>query len=137
MKRKERDSAALPALGGSSLLVIFAVLCLVVFALLSLTTVQAEKRLSDDARDMVAAYYHADLQAQEIFARLRLGEEPAGVSIQEGRYAYECAFVENQRLVVELEKDGENWRILRWQDVARGYEIDDTLVVWDGAQNQK
>ena len=33
-----------PALGGVSLLVIFAVLCLTVFALLSLSTVQADCR---------------------------------------------------------------------------------------------
>lgn len=133
MKRRENESVTPPALGGSSLLVIFAVLCLVVFALLSLTTVQAEKRLSDDARDMVAAYYSADLQAQEIFARLRMGEMPEGVRVQEGRYAYECALTKNQRLFVELEKNGENWRILRWQCVAQEHEIDNSLPVWDGA----
>ena len=44
MKRKQ--SISIPAFGGSSLLVIFAVLCLTVFALLSLSTVQAEKRLA-------------------------------------------------------------------------------------------
>jgi len=133
MKRTERESAAPPPLGGSSLLVIFAVLCLVVFALLSLSTVQAEKRLSDDARDMAIAYYDADLQAQEIFARLRAGEEPEGVRVQDNRYTYACALTDHQRLVVELVKDGENWRVLRWQCVAQEHKIDDALPVWDGA----
>lgn len=132
MKRKDRESVAPPALGGSSLLVIFAVLCLVVFALLSLATVQAEKRLSDESRDTVTAYYRADLQAQEIFARLRSDEELENVRVQDGRYGYQCVLTDNQRLVVELEKNGDSWRILRWQCVAQEHEIDDTLPVWDG-----
>lgn len=41
--KKQRFSP--PAIGGTSLLVVFAVLCLTVFALLSLTTVQADVRL--------------------------------------------------------------------------------------------
>ena len=40
----KRESFAPPAVGGSCLLVIFAELCLTVFALLSLSTVQAEGR---------------------------------------------------------------------------------------------
>ena len=45
MARKQ--SFPIPAVGGSSLLVIFAVLCLTVFALLGLSTVQADIRLAD------------------------------------------------------------------------------------------
>ena len=44
---KRNHSISTPTVGGSSLLVIFAVLCLTVFALLSLSTVQAEKRMAD------------------------------------------------------------------------------------------
>ena len=132
MKRKDRDSVGTPPLGGSSLLVIFAVLCLVVFALLSLTTVQAERRLSDDAKEMAQAYYRADLQAQEIFARLRSGEELEDVRVEENRYAYACKMADNQHLIVELEKRGDSWKILRWQCVAQEQAIDDTLPVWDG-----
>ena len=60
-----------PAVGGSSLLVIFSVLCLTVFALLSLSTVQASGRLSSTSAQAVAAYYQADSQAEAILARLR------------------------------------------------------------------
>ena len=38
-----------PMVGGSSLLVIFAVLCLTVFAMLSLTQAQADRRLPETA----------------------------------------------------------------------------------------
>ena len=87
--RKERISA--PAVGGSSLLVIFAVLCLTVFALLSLSTVQAEKRMADAAAEAVADYYAADLKAQEVFARLRTGETVGGVLVDGNRYHYSCS----------------------------------------------
>ena len=53
-----------PAVGGSSLLVIFAVLCLTVFALLGLSTVQADGRLSGASAEAVSAYYAADCRAE-------------------------------------------------------------------------
>ena len=68
-----------PALGGSSLLVAFAVLALTVFALLSLSTVRADVRLADASAQAVTDYYAADCQAQEILARLRSGETVEGV----------------------------------------------------------
>ena len=58
MGRKEQFSP--PALGGSSLLVVFAVLALTVFALLSLSTVRADARLGDAATEAVSGYYAAD-----------------------------------------------------------------------------
>ena len=45
-----------PAVGGVSLLVVFAVLCLTVFALLSLTTVRADVRLADASAQAVSDY---------------------------------------------------------------------------------
>lgn len=130
MKRKETFSP--PAVGGSSLLVIFAVLCLTVFALLSLSTVQAEKRLSDKAAQSVSDYYRADLEAEQIFARLRAGETVPGVMETNGIYRYSCPVSENQTLWVELEKEEENWNVLRWQVTARMEESEENLPVWDG-----
>ena len=60
---RKQDSFSPAAVGGCSLLVIFAVLCLMVFALLSLSSVQAERRLADAATQSVLDYYEADLQA--------------------------------------------------------------------------
>ena len=45
-----------PTVGASSLVVIFAVLCLTVFALLGLSTVRADQRLSDTAAVSVENY---------------------------------------------------------------------------------
>ena len=49
------------ALGISSVLVIFAVLCLTVFAVLSVSTVQAQLRLADSTRRAVTGYYSRKL----------------------------------------------------------------------------
>lgn len=130
--KKNKEKLSPPALGGTTLLVVFAVLCLVVFALLSLSTVQAEKKLSDSSRDAATAYYNADLEAQRVFARLRCGEEIPGVKVENGVYSYACAFSENQKLIVELKKTESSWQVLRWQCVASQDEIDDTLPVWSG-----
>ena len=130
MKRKQ--SISIPAFGGSSLLVIFAVLCLTVFALLSLSTVQAEKRLADAAADAVTEYYAADLQAQEIFARLRSGETVDGIQRSGGRYDYSCQISEHQILEVAVEKTGDGWDVLRWQVVAAAEQSSAGLPVWNG-----
>lgn len=130
MKKKERISP--PAIGGSSLLVIFAVLCLTVFTLLALSTAEAEKRLSDAAAEAAAAYYEADLKAEEIFARLRAGEHPSGVSEAGGLYSYTCPVTEHQTLMVQLQKEQDSWRVLRWQVEAHPEQISQTLPVWDG-----
>ena len=71
MQKKGNSDFSPPAVGGISLLVVFAVLCLTVFALLSLSTVRADARLSEASAQAVADYYAADCQAQEILAQLR------------------------------------------------------------------
>ena len=89
-----------PPVGGVSLLVVFAVLCLTVFALLSLSTVQADVRLADASVRAVSEYYAADRQAQEILARLRAGEFPEEITMEGDVYGYTCPISENRNLKV-------------------------------------
>ena len=129
----KKERVAVPAIGGSSLLVIFAVLCLTVFALLSLSTVQAGDRLSDASADAVSAYYAADYQAEEILARLRAGETVDGVARNGAVATYDCPISETQMLHVEVELDGAEYTILSWQMVSTAdWEAEDSLEVWDG-----
>ena len=122
-----------PIVGGSSLLVIFAVLCLTVFALLGLSTVQAGGRLSQTMADSVAAYYEADCMAEEIYARLRAGEVPAEVVQTGDTYAYTCPVSETNELQVKLQKQGDQWSVICWQSVSTvAWESDDSLGLWDG-----
>lgn len=126
-KRKEIGR---PALGGSMLLVIFGVLCLTVFSLLSLHTVLAERRLSQAAAQSVGDWYEADLRAQEIFSRLRQGEIPEEVEQTEGEYRYAVAISHHQSLEVALKENNGCWEVLSWQTVSHPEDGNTALPVW-------
>ena len=129
----KRQSFQAPVVGGSSLLVIFAVLCLTVFALLSLSTVQADSRLSDTSAAAVSEYYAADCRAEEILAQLRTGQVPEGVRVKADTYSYTCPISETQELQVEVRIRENGWEILRWQAVSTTqWNEDETLSLWDG-----
>ncbi len=140
MAERDRSDRSPPALGGSALLVVFAVLCLTVFALLSLATVRADKRLGDASAQAVQDYYAADCAAQEILARLRSGEEPEGVTFTrngETLYAeYACPISDTRELQVQVLLKGAadaDYEIVRWQTAAvEVWEFDDSLELWDG-----
>ncbi len=138
-RRRERDGFSPPALGGSSLLVVFAVLALTVFALLSLSTVRADVRLADASAQAVVDYYAADCQAQEILARLRNGERPEGVEFSgsgllQADYAVPISDTVELQVSVILEGVADaDYVIERWQAAPVGdWEFDDELEVWDG-----
>ena len=130
-ERKSRFSPTV--VGGSSLLVIFAVLCMTVFALLSISTARADARLSEANAATTTNYYEADRQAEAIFARLRAGECPEEVSVQGNEYSYSCPISETQTLQVTLCRSSEGWTVLQWQAVVTGsWEADDGIEIWDG-----
>lgn len=130
---EKRTTISPPAVGGSSLLAIFAVLTLCIFALLSLSTVLAEKRLSDAAARSVKSYYAADLQAEEVFARLKNGEIPPEAEEAQGIYRSVLPVSENQQLIAEFCNADGKWHILRWQVTAQVPDTsDDSLPVWNG-----
>ncbi|MCR4955940.1 MAG: hypothetical protein K6A30_04585 [Lachnospiraceae bacterium] len=104
-----------PAIGGSSLLVIFAVLCLTVFALLALATVKADMRMADESTKAVKNYYKADSEAEEILAKIREGETPAMVTNSGDYYAYSTKVSGTQVLSVVVKVQGQDYRVYRWK----------------------
>ena len=132
----KRETFSPPAVGGSCLLVIFAVLCLTVFALLSLSTVQANGRLADASVAAVSAYYQADCQAEAVLARLRSGQVPEGVAADGDTYTYTCPISDTQSLEVRVRLEGDSWTVLRWQAVSTvEREAEDSLDLWSGVMN--
>ena len=122
-----------PTVGASSLLVIFAVLCLTVFALLSISTVQADGRLGDKTQTAVYGYYDADCEAEAILAHLRAGEVPVGVVQKDGVYSYACQISPTQMLIVEVTVAGADYTIHRWQAVSTTqWQADERIPVWTG-----
>lgn len=132
MMDEERRSVP-PAPGASALLVIFAVLCLTVLAMLSLSTVQADARLSDASAEAVTGYYAADYQAEEILTQLRTGTVPSGVWEEDGVYYYKCTVSDTQDLEVAVRIEGSAYTVLRWQMVPSGtWEAGEGPELWDG-----
>ena len=131
---REKPKGGIPPIGVSSLMVIFAVLCLTVFALLSVSTVRADARLQQQAAEAVTGWYEADCAAEEILARLRCGEVPAGVTEHDGVFTYACPISDTQTLAVAVTVDGDDYNILRWQAVsAVDWQAGDQLPVWQGS----
>lgn len=123
-----------PAIGGSSLLVIFAVLCLTIFALLGLSTVQADRRLAEASQNAVQKYYEADVQAEIILSQLRQGTKPEGVEKNNDIYCYQCKVSDVQELQVEVLVDENDYEILRWQLVSTAeWEEEESLNLWNGS----
>ncbi|MBO5999644.1 MAG: hypothetical protein J6P87_08135 [Lachnospiraceae bacterium] len=142
-------------IGVSSLLVIFSVLCLAVFAMLSLSTVQTDKKLITRTVEAVSARAAADVKAQMTLAGLRegLGQaagEAAGVTDlrQEGNiWHYSCPVSDGRRLCVSVEigsaggaagtdeaDKGRDYRILRWQEeIIKDWVPDEDLDLWQGS----
>lgn len=131
MSRK-KEGISLPALGGSSLLTVFALLCLTVLALLCTSTALSNQRLTDSALDSVTAYYEADTQAEAIFARLRMGEIPEGVTVEGNQYTYRIPVTQLQTLEVAVEKGEAAWTVALWQVKTADIVLNDELNVWDG-----
>ena len=130
---KQDKTFSMPTVGISSLLVIFAVLCLTVFALLSLSTVEADRRLAETAAASVQAYYEADCRARISSARQRSGQRPEGVSCEGNEYWYTCPISDTQSLQVRVRLEGTEWTVLQWQAVSTvEWEADLGLDLWDG-----
>ena len=101
--------------GGSSLLVIFSVLCFSVFSMLALATVKADERLADDSCDAVTDYYKADCEAERILGELREGIVEDHVTQKNNYYAYQCPVNDTQSLNVVVEITGKTYQIHQWK----------------------
>ncbi len=130
---KQKASFSPPAVGVSSLLVMFAVLCLTVFALLSVSTVSADVQLGERSRSAITGYYQADCQAEAVLARLRAGEIPHGVTADGTQYSYLCKISDTRALAVTVRLEGTAYTILRWQVISTvQWQADNKIPVWAG-----
>ena len=125
-------------IGASTLLVIFAVLCLTVFSLLSLSTAQSRSRLSAAAAENTRAYYQAACRAEEILSALRMGDLPDGVEVIDDIYRYSCPISDTQVLLVAVQlRENGSYSLLRWQSISTTvWEAEDAITVWDGSLPQ-
>ena len=119
--------------GIASLLVIFAVLCMGVLAMLSASSVEADRRLGDKTQQAMVDYCDADAQVQQILAQLRSGIAVSGVEERSGVYSYTCPISDLQALAVQVRIEGTEYELIRYQVVSTTWwQAEETLPVWQG-----
>lgn len=143
--------------GTSSLILIFIILCLAVFGLLSLTSAKSDLSLAKRYSESVKGYYDADNKGQEflqmadqelkeIFARCSPEKTEECRALLEETSPYydretdiirtDIPMDRGQALRVELlvvfdsevRYEVEAWKVIHTED----YEIDDSMPVWTG-----
>ena len=110
-------------IGSSSLILIFIVLCLVTFSVLSLGNAKREDALSRRSADSVQEYYRADAAGE------------AYLQSASGTYCTDVPMNAGQELRVELALDWEQktYQVLSWKVYHQeDYEIDQSIPVWSG-----
>ena len=120
--------------GAVSLVMIFCILCLVIFSVRTLATADRESRLSELTARSAAEYSQADYEATVIVAALRSGSDP-GVELDwDGDTAsFLLPIGDSLGLEVAVSVRGGACEILRWQTVYTGsWEPDEFLNLWDG-----
>lgn len=131
------------SIGSATLVMLFATVCLTIFAVMTLVTANHEWKLAQKSADAVTAYYEADAKATEIFQQLHTaccllldGVELDGVTLSEtdGVLSYAVPVDDMQNLQVELVwQEAGGWEICSWRVVQTGqWEADETLDVWSG-----
>lgn len=128
-------------IGSTPILLIFTVLCLAIFAVLSLTTALADKAMADAAACSVKGYYEADTLAEcilsEILKEDKIPDAIMGINItanaESGTVAFICPISEKKCLYVEAAVYEGDYNILKWrtQDVGE-WETDKGMPVWPG-----
>lgn len=150
-------------IGTSFLVLIFVVLALVIFSVLSLMSSLSDQRLTEKNEMAVNAFYVADSMAEEKLAtaariisnveKTVIGDATFKEELRRlfgssydattGIVSYSVPISKSLSLFVELEvlynggtgNTNNNYRIVRWQEEnIEEYEIDDSLHLWEGAQ---
>lgn len=114
-------------IGGGLVILIFSVVCLTIFAVLSLSSALTNKAAADKRAQMVMGYYEADTLAEYFLAEIL---EEGGRS---GTVTFTCPVSESKELYVEAVILEDSYNILEWRlrDTA-DWEEDKSLPVWSG-----
>ncbi len=130
--------------GSATLVMIFSVLCLTIFAVLSVVTAGNAWTLAEKSADSVTAYYEADTKAIAIYDDLTANYDgtftlptdcTAQVELVDGteRLNYWVSIDDNQVIWVQLYPVGDTLAIARWEVEYQGdWNADQTLNLWGG-----
>ncbi len=134
------------SVGSISLILIFAVLCLTIFSLLTLSTANEDARLSKRFADAAADYYEADTASEHILLKLleelKSGKRPENIGGREISYSdggellyagWTSPVDENRSIDVVVSFDGDKISVEQWRQEENGsWTPSETLDVWSG-----
>ena len=139
----KRNSSGV-SIGGATIVMIFSVLCLTIFSVLSLITAKNDLTLSQKAAASVSDYYKADSRAVEIMDMLAASYDgeyraPGDVEV-DIQYDFSTAVLsysvpvnENLNLSVLLFAEGKDMSVILWELTDSGaWTADESINVWDG-----
>ena len=130
-------------IGGVSLILIFAIVCLAVLTLLTFSSVSRDRTLTDKLKQSVENYYSADSAALEIAAKLqnavRGGEIPLTINQTEihsagnGIYTYSCPIDARRAIAVKLQISDSALKFVFWKETdIENWTPEDKLIVFGG-----
>ena len=133
MAKSESKSGA--NIGSASLILIFIVLCLGTFGLLSLSSAKNDLDLAERNGRSVTGFYRADAEGEVFYAKVDAALKEALLKNPEHP---EDDIQEGQALSIRLHLTWENGQgkvsILQWKVYNQvEYEIDQDMPVWDGS----
>lgn len=128
--------------GSASIVLVFAVLCLTIFALITFTSAQNDMALVQAEKQLVTGYYLADTRAEYIVYGLSVGGE---VDVEINREwdddiganvaSFSCPISDKQELYVQVALYEHDYDILSWRMRGTGaWEADDSILVWPGME---
>lgn len=122
--------------GAVTLVMIFCVLCMAVFASLTLMTAKREAALTDLTAQRAQAYYDADRLATEKVAALARGERPRDVTISGETASFTVPAGGSMQLKVQVRLEESGCSVEKWTTVYDGeWETDDSIEVWGGGES--
>lgn len=157
MSKNEKSRKIAMGVGYVSVMLIFAVICLTIFAVLSFKAAMSTDSFNERSGDFLRQYYAADTKAKETLSKLNdsmleargsmffeeefqaSASELDGVTVKRSADGYAASYVvpinDRQELAVDIlfDNDGK-YKIEQWQ--SRDVGFDDTeshLGVWDGS----
>ena len=142
--KKDKQQSSFVNIGSSSLLIIFLILSLITFAILSLSGAKSDYSFSQRLANHKTAYYEASNRAERILGQIDEalaanetldGQQLEGIAIQaqEGIITFSVPMEENQALLVELEvndytQDETYYTIKTWQIIStKAWESDQSI----------
>jgi hypothetical protein len=127
--------------GSASIVLVFAVLCLTIFALITLASAENDKAMSNAEAKLVKGYYQADTLAElilsDIIEAMPIPDIVRGIEIESKRQddiyivTFSCPISDRKELYVQVAVYDDYYYILAWhmRNTVK-WEADPGLPVW-------